>query len=802
LNKFHFFIVLVVLLIALDPVAAQHLCKIAGAVRDHASPLEFVTVTLAKESDTAKIISYTATDSSGSFLLEHLDTGVYVVGFSFIGYHPITKRLSLTDPSQVLSLDPVLLNENTNLLQTVMITSTKKLIEKIPEGFIINTASNLTATGGTATDLLKNTPTVSVDADGAITLRGKTPMILVNGRNSNLGNPDQIPASSIESIEILTNPSAKYEANAESGIINIILKKNKQNGTNGAFAVGTGVGAKDRENSSLLFNHKTKKWNLGIGYDNRFAGRTRGIDASRTNFFIPESYLLDQKRNDHRREQLQNLKTNIDYTLDAKNTISLEAIGSIEGQDNFEDLISLLRKQNNAFNSNTDRYSAEIERTKAVELSMDYRRKFVDIKKSLTANFSSSSDFDRQNTDITSQALNASGGIIGNPLLERTHSYENSHVLNVKVDYAVPLLSNVELETGYKSTWRSIRADYMSAAKIDGTYQVNAGATNIFDFNEDIHAAYAMIHGMVPGHDKSKWKYSIGMRAEAVLNQGSTVNSTTSFKNQYIKLFPTTSISYLVSSDASLKMSYGKRINRPWLGLLNPFIDITDALNPHSGNPELKPEIIHNIELGYNKEWTEISYTSNLFYRHALNTIRPFYMLLPNGANLNMPVNVGNGVTYGLEQMADAKISNMFHVNASVTIFRQHLDGIIDNADIVKDAFGWNGKLINNVALGDASKLQIIGNYTGPIVTPQGRRLEQYFVDLGYQYKLGKGYARLGLTIVDVFNTLKSSVINNTPEFSNYRTSKADTRAIMVTFAYSFKAAFKDKLLENQFEKE
>jgi len=141
-------------------------------------------------------------------------------------------------------------------------------------------------------------------------------------------------------------------------------------------------------------------------------------------------------------------------------------------------------------------------------------------------------------------------------------------------------------------------------------------------------------------------------------------------------------------------------------------------------------------------------------------------------------------------------------MNAGVTLFQQHLDGIINNVDVVKDAFGWNGKLINNVAVSDASKLQITGNYTGPIVTPQGRRLEQYFVDLGYQYKLGKGNARLGLTVVDVFNTLKSSVINNAPEFSNYRISKADTRAIMVTFAYSFRAAFKDKLLENQFEKE
>jgi outer membrane receptor protein involved in Fe transport len=311
-----------------------------------------------------------------------------------------------------------------------------------------------------------------------------------------------------------------------------------------------------------------------------------------------------------------------------------------------------------------------------------------------------------------------------------------------------------------------------------------------------------MIHGMIPDQENGKWRYNLGLRAEGVMNRGNTENSTTSFKNQYIKLFPTTSISYLISTNSYFKLSYGKRINRPGLGLLNPFTDITDALNPHSGNPELKPEIIHNAELGFNKEWADISYSSNLFYRQALNTIRPFYRLLPNGANLNMPVNVGHGVTYGLEQVVDAKVSNAYHINASITLFQQHLDGVINIADIVRDAFGWNGKLINNIGVSDVSKLQIIGNYTGPTVMPQGKRLEQYFLDLGFQYKLGKGNARLGLTIVDVFNTLKSSMVNSTPEFSSDRTSKADTRAIMVTFAYSFKAAFKDKLLENQFEKE
>ena len=781
---------------------AQYQGKLIGNVRDHTSALEFVTVTLSKLPDSSKVVAYTMSDSLGSFKFDPLEVGEYVLKMSLLGYNTGMMKVVLSKVQDNIQLSNLVLVENINQLQLVTITSTKKLIEKTTDGFIVNAAANITAIGGTATDLLKNTPTVSVDADGAITLRGKAPMILVNGRNSNLGNPDQIPASSIESIEIITNPSAKYDANAESGIINIKLKKNKQNGTNGAIAIGAGFGAKGRISNALILNNKTKKWNLGLGYDNRFAGRTRKINGTRTNFYLPENYLLTQDRRDHRSEQLQNLKVNLDFSPDEKNAFSLEAIGSLEGQDNFEDLRSDLRKQNNIFKSNTDRNSVEIARTKVAEFSLDYTRKYDDDRKSLTANISSSSDIDRENTDITSQALSEKSENIGTPFLERTHNFENGNVINAKVDYAFPISLHGLIETGYKATLRMIDADFLSATKVDDVYITNTSASNVFNFNENVHAISVSYQGALIVRDAPKWKYSIGLRAEEVNNHGIVQNSTLSIKNQYLKLFPNTSISYLFSPDEYLKLSYGKRINRPSLGLLNPFTDITDALNPHSGNPNLKPEIIHNVELGYSKEFNNTSFSINLFYRNAFNSIRPFFFLQSNGANLNMPINIGHAVTYGLENVLDLKVSNAYHFNASVSLFQQHLTGDVSSPDIVQDAFGWNGKLINDIFVSDAGKLQIVGNFNSALVTPQGRRLEQYFADLGYQHKLGKGNARLGLTIVDIFNTLKTGLENNTAEFSSYRTSKADTRAIMITFAYSFKAAFKEKLLDNQFSKE
>jgi outer membrane receptor protein involved in Fe transport len=225
-------------------------------------------------------------------------------------------------------------------------------------------------------------------------------------------------------------------------------------------------------------------------------------------------------------------------------------------------------------------------------------------------------------------------------------------------------------------------------------------------------------------------------------------------------------------------------------------------LNPHSGNPNLKPEIIQALELGYNKEWAKMTLSTNLFYRYSENTIRSFSQPQANGAVLRLPVNIGTAYNYGLENIFTAQPTDFYDVNASITLFQQTFNGSNVATDAVQNSFNWYGKLINNFQATKNSKLQIIGNYKSAATTPQGRTIAQYAIDLGFQQKLGKGNARLGLVVVDVFNTLKSGGNTYTSEFTSNRASKADTRALMLTFAYAFKSAFKEKLLDNKFSKE
>ena len=291
---------------------AQHTVAIKGTVFSGNEALEFVEVNIKKVGDATKIVGYAITDAKGEFSIENTSSGEYSIQFRLLGYQTVSQKLTVSGIPLVL--DTIVLKSNETHLDAVVVTAKKKTIEKVQGGFVFNATTSIAQVGGTATDLLKNIPTISVDADGAITLRGKRPLILINGKNSSITNIDQIAASSIENIEVISNPTAKYDANAESGIINIKLKKNNSKGTNGAFVLGTGFGDKGRVNSSVILNHKVGKWNFGLGYDNRFAGRTKKINSSRTNYFIPNEYLLTQSRDDKRLEQLQNLKFNIDVS--------------------------------------------------------------------------------------------------------------------------------------------------------------------------------------------------------------------------------------------------------------------------------------------------------------------------------------------------------------------------------------------------------------------------------------------------------------------------------------------------------
>jgi outer membrane receptor protein involved in Fe transport len=779
---------------------SQNSGTITGVVMNEKSPVEYATLTLYASQDTNVIINAAISDSLGAFSFSHLPFNDYMLKVNLVGYLPYTIQTRIDNQNNQVDLQNIQLITDVKQLNGLEFTAHKDLLKKTTTGFIIMAEDNIVQTGGTATDLLRNTPTIVVDPENGITIRGKTPLILINGRNSSLSNTDRIPASSVESIEIINNPSARYDADADGGIINITLKKNTTKGFNGAATLGGGFGDRGRVNGSLILNYQTGKWNVGFSYDNRFAGRTRKIQATRTNFDLPNEYNLIQDRFDERFEQTQNFKLNIDFSPDKKNTFNFEAICNLDGVDNDETLHSMFRTQTDSFNNKNSRRSIEIIREVAAEFALYYTRKFNNSRKSLTASITSSFNWDKENTDITTQSLYEDNTALGNPVLQRTFNYQNSNVTNIRFDYAVPLNSKTMIEMGYKGILRFTDAEFQRMYFDSVEYVKDPFASNLFNFQEQVHAVYLQYSGYIGKQDSARFRYEVGMRVEQVYNYGGTGNNSGLVNRQYANFFPTFNIAYYFRSSDFIKLSFSRRINRPGLGQLNPFIDITDSLNQHGGNPSLKPELINSVELGYNKEWKKISFTTNLFFRYATDIIRPYIVLNNNGVALTTPINFGDAITYGIEGIASFYPFKFWTANLSASCYQQNISGNSVNSGMSNNVFSWYGKLINNFTMWKGSKLQIIGNYNSPVGTPQGQRIAIYYVDIGFQQKIWKGKLAVGLVVTDVFNTQKNGYSATASNFSYSRTSKIDTRAVMLTIAFSFGTTFKEEVLENKFK--
>ena len=785
---------------------SQNSGLIRGTIKESGNPVEFVNVFLTLKKDSTKIVTGTVSDNFGKFTIEKLASEEYILNIQMIGFIHKKIPVSISSTNQVVEFNELTIATDGLLLNAVEVTAMRDIVKKTEEGFVVNAADNITQIGGTAADLLRNMPGILVSSEGEITIRGKSPLTLINGRVSGIAGIDRaaqldrIPASSIERIEIINNPTSKYDADAEGGVINIILKKNQNSGTNGAFAVGAGLGSRYRLNGSFLLNHKTDKWNVGVAYDNWYTTRTRSVNGDRMNYELPDQYYLTQRRFDERLIFYQNAKTTIDYTPNKKNSLSLEALWAFPGEDNNETLKNTNETSIRNFTNKNQRFSNEIRRTHALELSLNYVKRFNDPDKLLSANISNTFTNDKENTNITTQYLTEQENPIGDSFLQRTHVYQKTNLTNVSLDFTRPISAQAMLETGYKGIARILNSDFERSNYEGNEFVIDPLNSNIFDFKEQIHAAYAQYIGWTGDKQDPTWKYNLGLRAEQVWNHGETANESDHYKNNYFNLFPSANLFFYTPKKNNFKLSYSRRINRPGLGQLNPFIDITDSLNQRGGNPHLKPELIHSLEFGYNHSLQKASLSFSAFYRLKNHAILPYTILDSNGVAFTQPFNFGNANTYGMEAIATYNPASFWSMNFSLSAYELRIYDSGDVADIATNQISWYTKLINNFTLWKDGRLQVTGIYTSPVAVPQGTSIAIYNVDLGFQQKIMKGKGRLGLSITDLFNTQKSGLITSDYNFYFKRTSKLDTRAVMLTFGYTFGSSFKEKLMENKFK--
>ncbi|MDO1449595.1 TonB-dependent receptor [Rhodocytophaga aerolata] len=785
---------------------AQQRGSIEGNVKDSEHQfVEFATVFIAARNDSSKILTGTTTDSMGHFVMDHIPFGSYMLHVQFLGYKKQMQAVALNQDNKQIVLTDIILEPDAKVLEGVEVRSLRNMIQRTEEGIVMDASQNLTQIGGTAADLLRNMPGVLVGAEGGVSLRGRNPLILINGRVSGISGTDrstnlqQIPASSIERIEIITNPSAKYDADAEGGIINIVLKKSSDGGTNGAFALGAGFGERYRLNGTLMLNHKTSKWNVGIAYDNWYTTRTRRVHGDRTQFTLPDQYYLTQRRFDERTVGNQTARVNIDYTPNTKNQLSFEALWLFQSEDNNETLLNTTQTAELDFTGRNQRFSNEVRHFHTGEALLTYTKKLNQPKKQLTFNLSSALNIDRENTDISTQALSAQNIEVGNPFLQRTYNYENSSLTSFSVDYTHPLQGKGLIETGAKTILRFLDNDFLRENQLNESFAIDAANTDQLSFKEQIHALYTQYTGWIGEESTAKWKYQVGLRGEQVWNNGDLRLNPMQFSNRYFNLFPSGSIIYTPQKATMAKLAYSKRINRPTFGQLIPFTDITDSLNQRKGNPQLKPELAHALELSYSRFFEGGSFTTSVFFRSTSRVILPYTILYNTGVAFTLPLNFGRGTTYGMEGIFVYQPFAFWNINLNLSAYNSRIVTSEASLNLERNQFTYFAKLINNFTPWARGQLQLIGNYTSPIAIPQGENVEVYFVDFGFQQSVMKGQGRIGLTVTDVFNTQRYGFRNADTNFVFSRIFKLDTRAFMLTFGYTFKSSFKEKLMENKF---
>jgi outer membrane receptor protein involved in Fe transport len=786
---------------------AQHRGSITGRVLDSdQQPLEFATVFITTATDSGNILTGTTTDITGHFAMDTIPLGSYLLQVQFLGYEKQTQTLRLSLEHRHLALADIILAPSATALEAVQVRALRQMIQRTEEGILLDASQNLTQIGGTAADLLRNMPGVLVGSEGEISLRGRSPLVLINGRISGISGTDrsanlqQIPASSIERIELITNPSAKYDADAEGGIINIILKKGSDRGTSGAFALGAGFGERYRLNGTLMLNHKTGPWNVGLAYDNWYTTRTRRVRGDRTQFELPEQYYLTQRRFDERTVGNQTARLSLEYSPNAHHQVRVEAGWLQQREDNHETLRNTTRTAGGEITGRNRRFSNEVRRFNTGEALLTYARRFDHPAKQLTFTLSSSLNVDGENTGISTQALSGQAEPTGSPFLQRTANNEHSSLSTLAADYTTPLHERGRLEAGAKTILRLLDNEFRRENQLGSGFVVDAANTDRFGFNEQIHALYAQYTGWTGEEAGAKWQYQVGLRGEQVWNSGHLTENPLEFSNRYFSLFPSASLQYTPQKGRLAKLTYSRRINRPTFGQLIPFTDITDSLNQRRGNPLLQPERAHALELSYHRFWEGLSVMGSAFFRSTSPVILPYTVLSATGVAFTQPLNVGRGTTYGVEGIIACQPFPFWNSTLNVSAYNFRILATEAAPDLVRNQFTYFAKLISSFTPWANGQLQLTGNYTSPIAIPQGENLAVYFVDIGFQQQVLNGQGRIGITLTDVFNTQRYGFRNADTNFAFSRIFKLDTRAGMFTFGYTFRSAFKEKLMENKFK--
>ncbi len=749
-------------------------------------PLEFATVTIFNEKDSS-MVTGAITESNGSFVIE-VKPGLYYAQIEFISFKAKTITGIVVNRNEpVAELGTIEMESDAEMLTEVEVRAEKSQMQLSLDKKVFNVGKDLANNGGTASDVLNNVPSVTVDVEGNVELRGSGGVrILIDGKPSglvgisNTNGLRQIPANLIDRIEVITNPSARYEAEGMAGIINIILKKDRSQGLNGSFDLT--AGNPDEYGIALNMNYRKDRFNFFTNYGLRYRKGPGQGDLYQEFFRNDTTFITDQTSRRTRGGLSNSVRFGADYFFNEKNILTTAFNFRYSDDNNFNKIT--YRDYINDFSNPagvTFRTDDEIEKEPNLEYSLTYKKMFERQGHEFTADIRFQDNTEEENSDFIEESYTSDGLIKTGPdLHQRSGNKEEQRNIIVQLDYVQPFSKDGKFEAGLRSGIRDIRNDFLVEQETgDDVWTPLAGLSNNFIYEEDIYAAYTIV-----GNKINKFNWQAGLRAEysdvlTKLVQTDSVNH-----RKYANLFPSVFLGYEISEKNSVQVSYSRRIRRPGFWELNPFFTYSDARNFWSGNPNLNPEFTDSYEVGYLQYFDKGSITSSVFYRHTNDVIERIRTQISDTSSFTQPVNLATQDDYGLEFTWSYDPIKNWRINGNVNFFRSITDGEYEGQVFNADTYTWFGRVSSRVTLFKKVDFQVNFNYRAPRKTTQGRSLAIWHVDPAASMDVLKGNGTLTFSVRDLFNTRRRRYVTQGENFYTEGDWQWRARQATLTFSY------------------
>ncbi|HYK77084.1 MAG TPA: outer membrane beta-barrel protein [Daejeonella sp.] len=780
-------LILILFLLKLCPLAGTAQSSISGGKihgqisTDKGKTAEYATIRLLLSSDSSFVKGLT-TDMTGKYEFSNLAYGSYLVSVSSMGYktlHSAPVHISAKNPEMTADL---IVLEDTHQLSEVSITSTIPFIETQVDKTVLNVENSVMAAGSSAMEVLLKAPGVMIDKDNNISLKGKQGVtVMIDGKPTYLSAEDlgtmlrNMSASNISHMEIISNPSSKYDAAGNSGIINIKTKKNKQQGLNGSINMGTGYSKNALFNSGANLNYRYGKFNWFGNYNYAHTNRYLSIAVDRSVINQQITTLFSQFSENNSLNNNNTYKVGTDYFINDKNTLGFMMSGYINTGNGTGLNKTQVFNKDMRLDSFLVMNNGDEKRYQSQSYNLNYKTVLDTSGQELSFDLDYST-FHKNKDELLNNAYYTAGGQSMKPLKwSRSYSPSDINIRSAKADYTYPISKSFKVEAGVKTSWVKTDNDYSFEQQQTGNWVNDPLKSNHFIYEENINASYLSV-----SQKFKKTSIQAGLRAEFTHSKGNSITQNTLVDTTYTRLFPTLFVSQQLTDKQTLGFSYSQRIDRPSYEDLNPFLMLLDEYTYVQGNPYLRPEYTNSFDLNY-------SYDGMLGFSAGYSHKKDAIVSVTEQNDINK-------TTKGIRRNMEAEIIYYLGANASLPINKwwtttNNVDGFhlaYKDTELNVKKLAVQLSSTHNFTLPQGLRLELSGRYQSPLNYGIFQLKQQYQIDAGLQKSIFNKKGSLKLGVSDLFDTQKTSIATTFRNMNMQINERQDTRKARLTFSYRF----------------